>query len=143
MLLGADVERLCPGDARFLRYGLLPARASGPFCQSPDRHEFLRFVLAICVGGVATHWLVPPTPGPLVMADQLGIDLGVMILFGAIIADPCPCGHAFCGWLVRRTKIVMRPLTDGMTEVEPLPDEQLPALLPLCCRSCCRWCWSR
>jgi GntP family gluconate:H+ symporter len=105
-----------------------------PLARSANRRlgtNSLRFALAITVGGVATHSLVPPTPGPLVMADQLGIDLGVMILFGAIIAIPCAlAGMLFVGWLVRRTKIVMRPLTEGMTEAEPLPDDQLPALLP-------------
>jgi len=105
-----------------------------PLARSANRRlgtNSLRFALAITVGGVATHSLVPPTPGPLVMADQLGIDLGVMILFGAIIAIPCAlAGMAFVGWLARRTKAVMRPLADGMTEVAPLPDEQLPALLP-------------
>jgi GntP family gluconate:H+ symporter len=105
-----------------------------PLARSANRRigtNSLRFALAITVGGVATHSLVPPTPGPLVMADQLGIDLGVMIVFGAIIAIPCAlAGMLFVGWLVRRTKAVMRPLADGMTEAEPLPDHQLPALLP-------------
>ena len=45
-------------------------------------------VLAIAAGGVITHSLVPPTPGPLVMADNLGIDIGVMILVGALVAFP-------------------------------------------------------
>jgi len=105
-----------------------------PLARSANRRtgtKSLRFVLAITVGGVATHCLVPPTPGPLLMADQLGIDLGVMILFGTLIAAPCSlAGMAFARWLDRRTHIEMRPLADGMTEAEPLEDDQLPALLP-------------
>jgi gluconate:H+ symporter, GntP family len=33
--------------------------------------------MAITAGGVATHALVPPTPGPLFVANALGVDLGV------------------------------------------------------------------
>ena len=35
--------------------------------------HYLLYVLAIGVGGAITHTLVPPTPGPLVMAAQLKI----------------------------------------------------------------------
>ncbi|MBN1508186.1 MAG: hypothetical protein JW955_15150 [Sedimentisphaerales bacterium] len=105
-----------------------------PLARSANRRtgtKSLRFALAITVGGVTTHCLVPPTPGPLLMADQLGIDLGVMILFGVLIAVPCAlAGIGFARWLDRRARIEMRPLADGMTEPEPLEDHQLPALLP-------------
>jgi GntP family gluconate:H+ symporter len=105
-----------------------------PLARSANRRtgtKSLRFALAITIGGVATHCLVPPTPGPLLMADQLGIDLGVMILFGVLIAAPCALvGMAFARWLDRRTHIEMRPLAEGMTEAEPLADQQLPTLLP-------------
>jgi len=109
-------------------YLLIPLARSA--CRRTGTNS-LRFALAITVGGVATHSLVPPTPGPLVMADQLGIDLGVMILFGTIIGIPCAlAGMGFVKWLDRRTDIVMRPLADGMVEAEPLEDDQLPALFP-------------
>jgi gluconate:H+ symporter, GntP family len=92
--------------------------------------NYLRYATAIVAGGVITHSLVPPTPGPLVMADQLGIDLGVMILFGAMIALPCALvGLAYSAWIDRRMPIAMRPLPGGMEEADPLADEQLPGLL--------------
>jgi len=91
--------------------------------------NYLKYTTAIVAGGVITHSLVPPTPGPLVMADQLGIDLGVMILFGAIIAAPCTLvGLAYSTWIDRRMNIAMRPLGGGMEEADPLADEQLPGL---------------
>lgn len=43
------------------------------------------FVMAICAGAIATHSLVPPTPGPLGMADTLGLDLGTAIGFGLLL----------------------------------------------------------
>jgi GntP family gluconate:H+ symporter len=54
-----------------------------------------------------------------------------MILFGVLIAAPCAlAGMGFARWIERRTRIELRPLADGMTEAEPLADDQLPALLP-------------
>jgi GntP family gluconate:H+ symporter len=105
-----------------------------PLARSMHRRtgkHFLLYVLAIGAGGVITHSIVPPTPGPLVMAEQLGIDLGQMILIGILVAiPPVFVGMAFATWLDRRMKIPMRPLAGGMTESEPLADHQLPALLP-------------
>ena len=51
--------------------------------RAPGRYPM--FVMAICAGAVATHSLVPPTPGPLGMADTLGIDLGTAIGFGLLL----------------------------------------------------------
>jgi len=43
------------------------------------------FVGALTAGALGTHMLVPPTPGPLALSEMLGIDLGLMIIAGAII----------------------------------------------------------
>ena len=43
------------------------------------RHYVL-YITAIISGAIVTHSLVPPTPGPLLMADRLGLDLGVAIV---------------------------------------------------------------
>ena len=51
--------------------------------RAPGRYPM--FVMAICAGAVATHSLVPPTPGPLGMADTLGLDLGTAIGFGLLL----------------------------------------------------------
>jgi gluconate:H+ symporter, GntP family len=52
------------------------------------RRDYLKYVLAICAGGAATHTLVPPTPGPLAVAGTLGVYLGTMVLVGAAVALP-------------------------------------------------------
>ncbi|MBK5271031.1 MAG: GntP family permease, partial [Bacteroidia bacterium] len=44
--------------------------------------DYLLYILAISGGGLITHCLVPPTPGPLIMAENMKIDLGVTILAG-------------------------------------------------------------
>jgi GntP family gluconate:H+ symporter len=43
-------------------------------------------VVALATGLTATHCLVPPTPGPIAAAGILGADLGLVILFGLIVA---------------------------------------------------------
>jgi GntP family gluconate:H+ symporter len=40
----------------------------------------------LAMGLNLTHFLVPPTPGPLAVAGFFGIDLGLMILFGSLLA---------------------------------------------------------
>lgn len=47
--------------------------------------NYLKYLLAIGAGGTATHTLVPPTPGPLAVADNLGVDMGLMILIGMLV----------------------------------------------------------
>ncbi len=97
--------------------------------------QYVKYLLAIAAGGAVTHTLVPPTPGPLGMASNLNIDVGMMILVGALVAAPAAVvGLVFAGWADRRRPIAMRPI-GSEPDPEPLPDEQLPplwlALLPV------------
>lgn len=46
--------------------------------------NYVLYVLAIGGGAAITHSIVPPTPGPLIMAETLEIDLGITILAGII-----------------------------------------------------------
>lgn len=104
-----------------------------PLARSMHRRtkkHYLKYAMAIAAGGVITHSLVPPTPGPLIMADNLGIDIGVMIMVGALVAIPAAVvGMLFSGYADRRMNIQMKPLGGGLSEPEPLEDHQLPGLL--------------
>lgn len=44
--------------------------------------DYVLYVTAIGGGAAITHSIVPPTPGPLIMAETMGIDLGIVILAG-------------------------------------------------------------
>jgi GntP family gluconate:H+ symporter len=93
------------------------------------QRRYLLSIMAIAAGGAITHTLVPPTPGPLVIAAQLNVDLGVMILMGIVVAIPAAAvGLLFSAWVDRRMPIPMREVP-GMKVVEPLPDDRLPPLL--------------
>lgn len=72
------------------------------------RH-YLLYMLAICAGGVITHGTVPPTPGPLIVAETLKLDLGVAIIGGiAFGLLPAFAGLACCHWLDARNPVALR-----------------------------------
>ena len=107
-------------------YLLVPLARS--MTRRTGRH-YLKYALAIAAGGVITHSLVPPTPGPLFMAANLGIDIGIMIIAGALVALPAAfVGMLLAGWFDRRMNIPLRPIGTGEAEPEPFDDSQLPAL---------------
>ena len=99
--------------------------------------DYLKYLLAVSAGAVATHALVPPHPGPLAMASALGVDLGTMVLVGVAVALPSAAvGLAFAGWMGRR-RAEVRPSASGLPEIAPppvLPGLALaltPVLLPV------------
>ena len=47
--------------------------------------DYVLFILAILAGGSIAHSLVPPTPGPLLVAGELGVDIGTMMVAGLVI----------------------------------------------------------
>ena len=90
--------------------------------------NYLLYVLAIGCGGAITHTLVPPTPGPLQMATTLGVDVGLMILIGGLVALPAAvAGLIFAHFANRWMPVPMRSIGD-QPEPEPLEDSQLPSL---------------
>ncbi len=103
-----------------------------PLARSMTRRtgkHYLKYALAIAAGGVITHSLVPPTPGPLLMAANLKIDVGVMIIVGALVALPAAfVGMLLAGWFDRRMNIPLRPIGTGEVEPEPFDDSELPPL---------------
>lgn len=65
-------------------YLLLPlAKAVGR--QRPT--FYLTAVMAIIVGATMAHSLVPPTPGPLLVATELGVSIGAMMLGGCFVGS--------------------------------------------------------
>jgi Gnt-I system low-affinity gluconate transporter len=48
----------------------------------------LYYGIPLAAGGAVTHAFIPPTPGPIAVADLLGADLGWVILFGMICGLP-------------------------------------------------------
>ncbi len=97
--------------------------------------NYLLYTLAIGAGGVTTHIFVPPTPGPLAMAETLGIDLGIVIIVGLIVAVPSALAcWAYAYWIDKKLNISIRE-APGLTlkeleEVAHRPESELPAFIP-------------
>jgi len=97
-------------------------------------------IMAIGAGGAATHVFVPPTPGPLAAASTLGVDLGLMILMGLMVAIPGSLlAVAYATVRDRRSPIELRTSV-GMSPEElqrmvQRPDGELPgffvSMLPI------------
>ena len=96
--------------------------------------NYLLFTLAIGAGGVTTHIFVPPTPGPLAMAETLGIDLGLVIIVGLLVAIPSALAcWLYAYWIDRKMKVPIREapgLTlDELREVANRPEKELPGFV--------------
>ncbi len=95
--------------------------------------SYMAFVLAICCGGTITHSLVAPHPGPLIMAENLHLDIGQTIVVG-IIAGIIPALAAW--WLAQRIAAkVAAPLRDSagvciadLKAATARPESELPSL---------------
>lgn len=46
------------------------------------------FVTALGVGLIVSHNMIAPTPGPLVVAENTGAELGLFIIYGILVAIP-------------------------------------------------------
>ncbi|OHB75853.1 MAG: hypothetical protein A2Z25_01360 [Planctomycetes bacterium RBG_16_55_9] len=90
------------------------------------RRNYVLYVAAIVAGAAVTHTLVPPTPGPLFMASELKVDVGLMMLIGLLIGLPTAAlGLLVCKIINYRMDVPMRPYA-GQAEPEPLAEDQLP-----------------
>ncbi|MCS6975865.1 MAG: GntP family permease [Gemmatales bacterium] len=95
--------------------------------------DYLLYVTAIGAGGAITHSLVPPTPGPIGMAEILNVDLGLVIVVGILVGAPLSLiGYAYAAWANRRWPTPLRQV--GSVSLEELertanrPDHELPSL---------------
>ena len=97
------------------------------------RKNYLKYVLAISAGAAVTHTVVPPTPGPLLVAEQLNVDVGMMILMGLAVGFPAACMGLLCAsWMDKNMDIQPSlQLDDEDSEDNQAVDEsKLPGLIP-------------
>lgn len=69
--------------------------------------------VALSTGLYATHTLIPPTPGPIAAAGNLDADLGLVIMFGVVVAIP-----AILAGYLWATKFASRYWVDADIEIE-------------------------
>lgn len=95
--------------------------------------NYVLYLMAIAAGATATHALVPPTPGPLAMAEFLNVDMGLMILMGLAVSAPKSlAGLAFAFYRDRTMKVPLRDApgvsVEQLEKMAELDERKLPGL---------------
>jgi gluconate:H+ symporter, GntP family len=94
--------------------------------------DYLLYILAIVAGGTMTHSLVPPTPGPLFVANALGVTVGEMIVVGfAVGTVAAAVGYTWAHFANRRWPAPLRTTSEAAAELEAIAardTRELPSL---------------
>lgn len=118
-----------------------------PLCKAMwmrTRKNYALYFLAVIATGSMNHSLFPLTPGPLYLAKNLNIDMGLMMLMGTIVGiASASAGMLYAVWIDRRLNLPVREsLQAPLAELEaiskldesglpPLWLSLLPVLLPV------------
>lgn len=101
-----------------------------PLCKAISKvtgKSLIGLALAMAAGLQLTHCLVPPTPGPTTAASMLGVDVGQMIICGALISIPMLIVAVFyCQWIGK--KIYQVPTDDGGFERKEFKKEYIKSM---------------
>jgi len=95
--------------------------------------QFGLLLMSVIAGGVMAHSLIPPTPGPLFVAEEMGIDLGAMIIGGIVVgAITVIAGYFYAVWANKRWPLQVRDTEDitvaELEEITVKSDKELPGL---------------
>jgi Gnt-I system low-affinity gluconate transporter len=88
--------------------------------------SLLYYGIPLLAGLAVTHSFIPPTPGPIAVADLIGADLGWVILFGVIAGIPSMiiAGPLFAKFISKRIHAVV---PEYMQVEEMEYDKELPS----------------
>lgn len=106
--------------------------------------QFSFNLMAVIAGGVMAHSLVPPTPGPLFVAKELGVDIGVMMIGGLVVGSfTAFSGYLYAMWANKKWDLPIRDTPDisvselqenSVESMEKLPSlwfSLVPIILPI------------
>ena len=97
--------------------------------------DFVLYVMAIGGGAAIAHSIIPPTPGPLIMAETLNIELGAVILAGiAAGIVPALVVYVVAKWLNKKLDIPVRMVDEQVIAIQNPPSlvsSALPIVIPL------------
>lgn len=106
--------------------------------------KFSLYLMVVIAGGVMAHSLIPPTPGPLFVAETMNIDLGTMMIGGIVIGlITVLCGYGYAVWANLKWDLPMRSTPDiSVEELKQISEKEtkdlpslwlslLPVVLPI------------
>lgn len=118
-----------------------------PLVKSMGIHNPRKFSLYLSCGvggGVMAHAMIPPTPGPTFVANELNVNHGIMMVMGLVVGIiTIACGYVYALWANKKWGLPMRDTSDitieelkqksqlPLTSLPPLGASLLPVLLPL------------
>jgi len=89
------------------------------------------YVMAIVAGATMTHSLVPPTPGPLFVAGELSVNMGLMIIGGIVVGLlTASAGYLYALWANRKWPVPLRDTADTSAADLRSMAEKDEAILP-------------
>ncbi len=75
-----------------------------------SKRSILYYAIPLLAGLAVTHTMVPPTPGPMAVANILNVEIGWVILFGLTVAIPCAIiAGPFFGRYIAKKIIIPAP----------------------------------
>lgn len=98
---------------------LLPMAAA---LHKKTKKPLLLYALPLLAGLAITHAFIPPTPGPVAVADIIDADIGWVILFGFLIGLPVAvvAGPLFAIYISKRVQLEQRLFNEESINKEPV-----------------------
>ncbi len=93
------------------------------------KRSLLYYAIPLLAGLAVTHTMVPPTPGPMAVAEILGVDLGWVVMMGLLVGIPTAvvAGPLFGRFI---SKKIYLPVPEIFQESRPEtndPEQKLPS----------------
>ncbi|MFT6865305.1 MAG: Gnt-I system low-affinity gluconate transporter [Cyclobacteriaceae bacterium] len=97
--------------------------------QKSTGKSLLLYGLPLLAGLAITHSFIPPTPGPVAVAEIVGANLGMVILAGFITGIPCAiiAGPIFARWISKRIYVQVPEYIESSEQNDKTPS--LPVVL--------------
>ncbi len=102
---------------------LVPLAVEAARREGDGGKNYLFYVLCIVAGGTMAHSLVPPTPGPLFVAEELGVGIGAMMA-GGLAVGACSAAFGYC--YARRAAARFELAPPAGDPASALDDKDLP-----------------
>lgn len=91
--------------------------------QRKTGQSLLLYAMPLLAGLAITHAFIPPTPGPIAVADILNADLGWVILFGVVAGIPAAIvsGPMFANYISKKINIQAPKLEENTANIDNYP----------------------
>lgn len=95
-----------------------------------DPRKFSLYLSCGVGGGVMAHAMIPPTPGPTFVANELNVNHGVMMAMGIVVGIfTITCGYIYALWANKKWDLPLRDTPDvSIEELKQKAESKLDSL---------------